>query len=192
MGVYGYEGCGLLAEVRLIQGKPREARDLFLAMATNLGSDRRDLGLIAAFCRLGDFQSALALYEYAMPRHGFEEWLTDEDPNRPGTRNVRLIEASVLLARAQRLWGFLADRGESDLRRAEKLAPRNAMIAFELGKVLRDNEKFSEATIRFNTAARYGHGTLAKESKRNAEGLDGWVKQVQKEKEELKFGPAGK
>ncbi len=170
-------GLEVIGEIRLLQGKPDQARNFFLACGPDYASQRRDLGLTIAYCRLGDYRNALTGYRYAATMHAHDEFLDEKDPDRPGYRNVREIEASVLLAKAQRFHGFLRNYGEAELTAAEKLLPDNAMVAYELAKVLRENKKYAEAMTRFNKAARYGHGDLAKQAKNHAETVDAFMKQ---------------
>ncbi len=170
----------ILGLIRIAQGRPAEAIKYFNQCYPDSSSEALLLGITLANCRIGDYQSALAHYEEAMRFTARSEWLTDKDPNRPGSRNLTQIEASVLLARAQRMFWSIADHGEADLRTAEKLRPNNPMITYELGKALRENKKYAEAITRFNKAARYGHGDLANEAKRHAESVDAWVRQQAK------------
>lgn len=159
----------MLGEIRLAQGNPSEALQFLRYCEPEYVNESVLLMTTMAFCRLGDYKSALAEYERAMRFTGRTEWLSDKDPNRPGSRNVAQIEASVLLARAQRQHSFLVDHGEAYIRAAEKLRPENPLIAYELGKVLLENGKSSEAVTRFNRAASAGRGRLAKNSKRQSE-----------------------
>ncbi len=174
----------ILGEIRLRQGKYVAARDFFLATGPHYGSEMRDLGLVLAYCRLNDYADALNGYHWIGTIDAHDEFLDEKDPDRPGYRNVREIEASVLLAKAQRFHGFLCNYGEAELTAAEKLLPDNAMVAYELAKVLRENKKYAEAITRFNRAARYGHGDLAKQAKSHAETVGAWVK-LQAEKVKL-------
>jgi tetratricopeptide (TPR) repeat protein len=166
----------ILGFIRLAQGRPTDALKFFGNLYPQSGGEGLRLGITIAYCRLGDYRSALAHYEEAMRFSARSEWLEDKDPNRPGSRSVAQIEASVLLARGQRLHSFLADHGESILRSAEKLRPNNPMISFELGKVLNENEKYTEAAIRFDKAASNGHGRLAENAKKRAEQVSGTIK----------------
>lgn len=157
-----------LGQIRLLQGRPSEARDLFLKSGPLFGSESRDLGLTLAYCRLGDYLHALEGYRHIATTEAHDEMLDERDMDRAGHANLKQIEASVLLAKAQRFHGFLPNYGEAELMAAEKLVPNNARIAFDLGKVLQENKKFDEAIVRFKSAALHGHGILAREASKQA------------------------
>lgn len=175
----------ILGEVRLQQRKPREALNLLLPTtvgtrsSTAYHSDRRDINLVIAYCRMGDYRNARLGYDYVADHHYHPILREFENPDIPGSANVRQIEASMFLERAIRFSGFLPKHGEDDLRAAEKLLPTNAMVAFELGKVLRDNAKYAEANSRFNKACVRGHGKLADDAKKESENVANTLKCVQ-------------
>jgi len=169
---FALSAVSILGEVKLAQGKPKEALTMFRYCEPEYSNEEMLFSATVAYCRLADYKAALAEYEHAMRFTARPEWLNDDNPDRPGSKNLVEIEASLLLARADRMYIWLPDHGEALLRSAERLRPGNPMIAFKLGKVLRDNGKAADALPRLKRAARAGHGRLSEDAGRLAASME--------------------
>jgi tetratricopeptide (TPR) repeat protein len=170
------EGYKILGLIRLEQGRPVEAKNFLLATGSNYASESRDLALVIAYCRLGDYKNASLTWQATYQLHRRDLFLRGPDIDRPAGRNVRELEALSLFVRAVMTYGNGGDRGQADLLAAERLLPRNPMIAFELGKVLADNNHYDEAVPRFNTVIANGHGDRPAEARKRVEQIAETVK----------------
>lgn len=161
----------LLGQIRLEQGRHREARDLFLSIPPRVHSDTLCLGLAIAYARLGDYSSALKGVDSLATYYYHPNLVDRANADWPGLATVKQVEASLLLEYAERLAGFLPKRGESALRAANKLLRNNACVTLALGKNLDEAGHHQEALPYLKSAARTGHGELAKEAANRAETL---------------------
>lgn len=151
----------LLAEVKLAQGKPKEAIELLRSTFGNGGSGALtvNLKLALAYLKAGDFASAAKFYRESDMRQYLGEQAVNALPNlkTPGG-----LEARTRMALACWHLGSGNDyRAEPHLREALRLAPGNPEIAYWSAKSFQSMGRTIEPLQLYRIAAKGSHGQEA-------------------------------
>ena len=156
----------LLGQIYLKDGQYAKAVQWLQGARPNTAGGSLNLDLALGYVRLGDYAQAQECYsDQATLRYCPEQ--TPQD--LPGTASPQALEASILLARG--LDAFLEGRHSDalpDLQRANRLAPGNAVIAYQCAQILNEKGRFAEAAPLYETAAVNGHGAIREDAKRRS------------------------
>lgn len=158
----------LLGQIYLKDGQYEKAVQWLQGARSNTAGGSLNLDLALAYIRLGDYTHAQECYsDQATLRYCPEQ--TSQD--LPGTASPQALEASILLARG--LDAFLEGRHNDalpDLQRANKLAPSNAVIAYQCAQILSEKGRYAEAAPLYETATARGHGIIGDDARRRSAG----------------------
>ena len=174
------EAVKLLGEIYLREGKNREALKTFLPSLPHTAGSGPNLNVVIAYCRLGDFQNAKRYYSDSMIQTVKHEWQSFgglSDADIPGTRTLATLEASALYSigldiRAE----ARVEEALEYLLAAERLVPKNPLIAHAVAGTYMRLHNPEEAWPRYQTVMARGHGTLVSRSKEHVEGLKAWFR----------------
>jgi len=162
---YGEE-LPLLGDILMAQGRPEDALECYLNEVANqrlhgaLKPDdpdhpTRNLNIALAYCRLGNLKMAKKYFpdSFIITEIGSEAW-----KEYPGNGDIRALEASLLFIRGGQESSFPLRR-LSYFEAAAKLAPKNVMIASQIGDRLYDLNRYEEAIAAYRRAMELGGET---------------------------------
>jgi tetratricopeptide (TPR) repeat protein len=162
---YGSE-VPLLGDILMAQGRPEEALECYLRDVANQELDgstkpadpdhpRPNLNVALACCRLGDLEMAKKYFPDAVIAERVSpEWLKES----PDIGDLRTREASLLWIRGNQESSFPLKRLRY-FEAAAKLAPKNWMIAREIGDRLYDLNRYEKAIAAYRRAMELGGDT---------------------------------
>ena len=155
----------LIRKIRMQQGKYQEALEWIGADWQQGADSSLDLDVALCYVRLGNTTKARQFYSDENTLR-YASSLTVQD--LPGTRNRKMLEASILIARG--IDKFFRATGEkealADFDAALTLAPQNGLAAYYAAQSLVVLGRRTEATPYFIKAAQNGHGTFVKQARR--------------------------
>ncbi len=179
----------LLGDIRLKQGKPREALGAYLPCLQETSNRALRLSVAIAYCEVGDYRAALQQTQDILSMSSDLRDLDCEPADWPGARTVRSLEASLYCYRAMTPGVWRRPKALSDYRAALKLAPHNAYINYQMGEVLRSMYRVEECLPYFRAAAAASRGKIAAQSKENIKHMEYGLREkarLAKERETLK------
>lgn len=162
----------LLGEIYLREGKNREALQMFLPRLPYDVGGGLNVNIAITYCRLGDYQRAKRFYS----DQALVKMMPGVSPlDRPGSRSLASLEASALIARGADASAERRYRDALlDFLTAERLVPRNPLVAYSLARQFLRSDDGEQALPRCRLAASAGHGRIAAQMKKKLQGLTAW------------------
>jgi tetratricopeptide (TPR) repeat protein len=170
--VYNTAAVELLGDVCLRKGDNREALSCYTTAARTSGSSLLRPKRVVAYCRLGDYAHARALYR-DLPH--IASSLSSPDVDLPGIGDKRSLEARALLFLGMELGAETKDKEALECYlAAERLAPTSPLVAYRAAETLSRLGRGMENLARYRLVASKGHGRIAETAARNAAQIE-WV-----------------
>lgn len=154
----GNAGRRLLGEIQLAQGKYQDALDTYTALRQNNDDPQLYVSIALCYVRLNKLEEARKVLQ-AYPEEWMRKQAADPPPEdlkgMPGMADLKSMEATLMLTMAT----MAPDGYEEQLKyllAAEKLAPKNALIADRIGEMLYRLERYEEGVLSYKREVQLG------------------------------------
>lgn len=170
--VYNTAAVELLGDVCLRKSDNEEAVRWYTTAARTSGSSLLQPKCVAAYCRLGDYAHARALYRDAAH---IASSLSTPEVDLPGVGYKRSLEARALLFICMELGAEGKDKEALECYlAAERLAPTSALVAYRTAETLSRLRRGMENLSRYRFVASKGHGPNAVSAAKKAAQIE-WL-----------------
>jgi tetratricopeptide (TPR) repeat protein len=177
------QGLELLGDIQLAQGKYEEALATYAIVRQNSDNVQTSISIAQCYLHLGDLEkSRKALQEcpWTDLRKFAADPLPEELKDMPGTKDLKSMEATLMLALAI-ITPYGYEHKLKYLQAADKLTPDSWLITNRIGDTLYDLKRYEEAISYYRREMQIGGDKTPYHHRTRVEMYDLWQKQ-QKEK----------